>query len=139
MENPYKCRACDRKFKPDARSRERQLYCSRHNCQRRTLRQKERRQAAVYESGSSELLETTRQPQAASGVSQTGIRAEHPVIIGLISMFTGLTALEDIEGAYRRLWERGMDILSSDRSKALQNTATIRLFENTQGQEAKKS
>ena len=140
MENPHKCRACGCKFKPDIRNRERQFYCSGRNCQRqrRTLRQKERRQATAHRSGSSGLPEGARGPQAASGVSETGIRAADPVIIGLISMFTGLTALEDIEAAYRRLWERGMDILSSDRNKSLQNAAIIRLFENTQDPVAKK-
>ena len=140
MENPHKCSACGRKFKPDARNRERQFYCSRPNCQRqrRTLRQKERRQATVHQSGSSGLPEGGRGPQAASGVSERGIRAADPVIIGLISMFTGLTALEDIEAAYRRLWERGMDILSADGRKSVKNAAIIRLFENTQDQVAKK-
>ena len=141
MENTHKCRACGRKFKPDFRNRERQSYCSRRNCQRqrRTLLQKKRRQAAVPQIAPSAHPKHARRTQEASVVSEAGIRAENPVIIGLISMFTGLTTLEDIERVYRQLWSRGLDILSADHSKALQNTAIIRLFENTEDQVAKKS
>ena len=69
-----------------------------------------------------------RGSQAASVVSEADIHAENPVIIGLISMITGLTDLADIQNVYRKLWLRGMDLLSADHRKALQNPAIISLF-----------
>jgi len=104
MENTRKCKACGRKFKPDARNRERQSYCPRRDCQRRrrTLRQKQRRQMAPARPGPSGGPNGSRGPQGASVISEADIRAENPVFIGLISMITGLTSFEDVERGFIR-------------------------------------
>ena len=136
MESTHKCRACSRKFKPDPRNRGRQSYCSRRDCQRqrRTLRQKQRRQQLAPQLGVPGLPARSRRPQTASVIPKADVRAENPVIIGLISMLTGLTTLEEIERVYRQLWLQGMNILSANHAQALQNPAIMSLFEKEEDQ-----
>ena len=114
MENTRKCRACGRKFKPDTRNRERQTYCSHRACQRqrRTLGQKQRRQRTGVQSDGAKPPNQAREPQRASGLSEADLSAENPVLIGLISMVTGLTNYEDLERVHRQLWIRGRQIIS---------------------------
>jgi hypothetical protein len=66
--------------------------------------------------------------QEASVISEADIRAENPVFIGLISMVTGLTDLEDIQRVYRQLWMRGKEILAAGEARTLQNSAIISLL-----------
>jgi hypothetical protein len=47
----------------------------------------------------------------------------------MISMFTGLTALEDIQQVYRQCWRRGLEILSAGGTATVTKTAIISLFE----------
>jgi hypothetical protein len=56
------------------------------------------------------------------------------VIIGLISMLTGSTNLDDIERVYRQLWLRGLEILSTGHPAGLSNPAVISLLEQTKEQ-----
>jgi hypothetical protein len=70
--------------------------------------------------------------QGASVISEAGIRAENPVFIGLISMVTGLTNLEDIQRVYRQLWLQGKAILASGEGQALQNPAIISLLQKAE-------
>ncbi len=118
MQKTKKCKACGRRLQPDHRNDQRQSYCSRKSCQttRRTVRQRLRRQQAMsapdVESGQSPQREDARRLQEASVISEADIRAENPVIIGLISMVTGTTDLKQIERTYRQLWLRGKQIMS---------------------------
>src|SRR5664279_1285039 len=111
MANTRECRACGKAFKPDNRNQGRQSYCRKPGCQRlrRTLRQRLRRQTTTSKPGRSAPATTARGLQAASHISEADIRLEYPVIIGLISMFTGLTNLEDIEQVYRQCYRRGLE------------------------------
>jgi hypothetical protein len=70
-----------------------------------------------------------RRLQKASIISEADIRAENPVIIGLISMITGLTDLESIERVYRQCWMRGTEILSAGGEETGKNAAIISLLE----------
>jgi hypothetical protein len=135
MGNTHKCKACGREFKPDSRNCGRQSFCPRRPCQRlrRTLRQKQRRQRAVARLGKLKGPEVTRGLQTASVLSEADLRAEKPVIIGLISMITGLTNLEDLERVYRQLWIRGRQILSANQSGTGPNPAIISLLDESKG------
>ena len=77
-------------------------------------------------------MDEARRPQAASVISEADIRSENPAIIGLISMVTGLTSLEDIERVYRQLWLRGKQILSMGQTQEPSNGAIISLFEHVE-------
>ena len=130
MQKTLKCRGCGKHFEPDLRNRDRQAYCHRETCQRmrRTIRQRLRRQEQQARAkGSKPQIETTRL-QGASLVSEADIRAENPVIIGLISMITGSTDLESIEKVYRQCWLRGTELLSNDECEALNIPAIISLL-----------
>jgi hypothetical protein len=70
--------------------------------------------------------------QGASVISEADIRTEHPAIIGLISMVTGLTTFEDIERVYRQLWLRGRQILSVGQLQTVENPAIISLLQEIQ-------
>src|ERR1022692_3846050 len=54
--------------------------------------------------------EGSRGLQSPSVISEADVRAEHPVIIGLISMLIGTSDLEQIQTTYRQLWIRGTQI-----------------------------
>ena len=127
MANTRECRACGKAFKPDSRNQGRQSYCRRPGCQclRRTLRQRLRRQTTTSKARRSPPATTTRGLQAASHLSEADIRLEHPVITGLISMFTGLTNLEDIEQVYRQCYRRGLEILSAGKHGIVGSSAII--------------
>jgi hypothetical protein len=116
MQKTLKCRGCGKQFKPDLRNHDRQAYCHRKECQllRRTSRQRLRRQEEHAKAQASKPQTETRGLQGASIVSEADIRAENPVIIGLISMITGLTDLESIEKVYRQCWLHGTELLSND-------------------------
>jgi hypothetical protein len=136
MQNACKCKACGRRFKADRRNQDRQSFCSRKSCQRqrRTLQQRLRRLNAATRPGSpgpaSVAPQGPRRLQAASVISEADIRAENPVIIGLISMLTGTTDLEQIEKTYRQLWLRGMQIICEKSGPELRNPHVIHMFES---------
>jgi len=48
--------------------------------------------------------------------------------MGLISMVTGLTDLENIQRVYRQLWLLGKEILMAGQAQTLQNPAAISLL-----------
>jgi hypothetical protein len=134
MKNACKCRVCGREFQPDGRNQGRQGYCSRPGCQRqrRTLAQRLRRRKSAAVRMRSESPDEARRLQAASVISEADIRSENPAIIGLISMVTGLTNLEDIERVYRQLWLRGKQILSVGQAREPSNGAIISLLEHVE-------
>jgi hypothetical protein len=136
MENTRKCKGCGRSFRPNFRNRDRQEYCVRRQCQRhrKTLRQKQRRQSAKTKLGLATAPQPGRGLQRASDISEADIRTENPVFVGLISMVTGLTDLEDIQRVYRQLWLRGKEILAAGEARALQNPAIIRMLEKAEDQ-----
>jgi hypothetical protein len=134
METARKCRACGRQFRPDSRNRDRQSYCSRPACQqqRRASGQRQRRQRARSAAGVPQAPTPPGGPQWASVISEADIRLENPVIIGLISMITGLTSLEEIQKVYRQLWLHGKEILAAGESHPAHNPAIINLLRRMQ-------
>jgi hypothetical protein len=134
MENTRKCKGCGRSFRPTSSNRDRQEYCVRRQCQRqrKTLRQRQRRQSAKAKLGLVTAPQPGRGLQGASDISEADIRTENPVFVGLISMVTGLTDLEDIQRVYRQLWLRGKEILAAGEARALQNPAIISMLENAE-------
>ena len=134
MKNTRKCSGCGRTFKPEPRNLGRQAFCSRPRCQRqrRTLQQKQRRQSARAKQSHGPSPGPGRRLQGASVISEADIRAENPVFIGLISMVTGLTNLEDIQRVYRQLWLQGKAILASGEGPALQNPGIISLLQKAE-------
>jgi hypothetical protein len=80
----------------------------------------------------SQSPDKVRRLQTASVISEADIRSENPAIIGLISMVTGLTNLEDIERVYRQLRLRGKQILSVGQTQEPSNAAIISLFEHVE-------
>ncbi len=134
MENTRKCKGCGSSFKPDSRNQSHQEYCSRRQCQRqrKSLRQRQRRQSAKAKLGLAGASKPGRGLQWASDISEADIRAENPVFIGLISMVTGLTDLEDIQRVYRQLWLRGREILAAGEARALQNPALISILDKAE-------
>ena len=72
-----------------------------------------------------------RRPQEASLISPPDISKENPALIGLISMITGSTTLEEIEATYRQLWARGIQILTGRASATTHNSALINLFQES--------
>ncbi|MDC8451232.1 MAG: hypothetical protein LV473_23215, partial [Nitrospira sp.] len=129
-----KCKGCGRSLRPDPRNQGRQEYCSRRQCQRqrKTLRQRQRRQGAKPTLGLAAASQPGRGLQGASVISEADIRTENPVFVGLISMVTGLTDLEDIQRIYRQLWLRGKEILAAGEARALQNPAIISILEKAE-------
>ena len=112
MKTTRKCNACARLFAVDHRNDHHQSFCPRASCQRlrRTQAQKRRRttrstKASRRAVGASSRLRAEVKP------TEADLHAEHPMFIGLISMLTGLTDLEDIRPVFRRLCERGRNIL----------------------------
>ena len=136
MANTRECRACGKAFKPDNRNQGRQSYCRRPGCQRlrRTLRQRLRRQTATSKPRRSTPATTARGLQADSHISEADIRLEYPVIIGLISMFTGLTNLEDIEQVYRQCYRRGLEILPAGKHGIVGSPAIISPLDKSKDQ-----
>ena len=96
----------------DHRNDHHQFFCPTPKCQRvrRTLAQKRRRRQRSAEvnrgsDGARSRLQAEVKPTEADWYAQ------QPMFIGLISMLTGLTDLEDIKGVCRGLYERGRNIL----------------------------
>lgn len=137
METTRKCKGCGSSFSPDSRNQGRQDYCSKRQCQRqrKSLRQRQRRESAKAKPGLATTSEPGRGLQWASDISEADIRAENPVFIGLISMLTGLTDLEDIQRVYRQLWLRGREILTVGQAQTLQNPAIISLLKKAGDQD----
>ena len=136
MEKTCNCRGCGAKLKADYRNAQRQHFCGRKGCQklRRTLRQRLRRQGQhstqVPSKTASAKPKQTRRPQEASLISEVAVAAENPVIIGLISMITGSTNLEEIQATYRQLWLRGVQILEGREPQTVHNSDIINLFQS---------
>jgi len=135
MEKTRKCEGCGANLKGDYRNAQRQHFCAKQACQklRRTLRQRLRRQRQRSEPSGSERplpkFNSRRRPQAASLIPEADITAENPVIIGLISMITDSTSLEELQATYRRLWIRGVQILEGRKLQSPPNSPLINLFE----------
>src|SRR6266849_2960020 len=108
MKNSRKCRACAKLFEVDLRNRHHQNYCGRLECQRqrRNAAQKLRRRSQGTPAvNSSSRLHVDVKP------TEAGWPSDHPMLIGLISMWTGSMDLEEIRMVSRRLYERGRDLL----------------------------
>jgi hypothetical protein len=135
MEKTRKCEGCGANLKGDYRNEQRQHFCAKKACQklRRTLRQRLRRQSQRTEpTGSKRPLpkpNNRRRPQEASLISEAEITAENPVIIGLISMITGSTNLEEIQATYRQLWLRGVQILEGRKPPTMHNSDVINFLQ----------
>jgi hypothetical protein len=72
--------------------------------------------------------EGSRGLQSPSVISEADVRAEHPVIIGLISMLIGTSDLEQIQTTYRQLWIRGTQIISENSDPALRDANVLNMF-----------
>ena len=135
MEKTCNCRGCGALLKADYRNAQRQHFCGRKGCQklRRSLRQRLRRQrqrpTRMPSKKPGAKPKQARRPQEASLISEAEITAESPVIIGLISMITGSTNLEEIQATYRQLWLRGVQILEGRKPQAVHNSDIINLFQ----------
>ena len=113
MKKARKCRACQKPFGVDLRNEGRHAYCSRPDCQRQR-----RRLAQNFRRARRPRLETTQTPAAASRLQgrlmkprEADMHLENPLFIGLISMLTGSTDLEEIQAVGRKLYQRGCNIL----------------------------
>ena len=112
MKTTTNCKACARLFRVDHRNRHHHSYCSDAKCQRqrRAQAQKDCRTKSAAE-GSRRVAGATSRLQAGVKPSEAVWHTESPMFIGLISMLTGSTDLEDIKAVCRRLNERGSNIL----------------------------
>lgn len=134
MEKTCNCKGCGALLNADYRNAQRQRFCRRKGCQklRRSLRQRLRRQgqrsALVPSKRPGAKPKQARRPQRASLISPPDIHAENPVIIGLISMVTGSTHLEEIEATYRQLWIRGKQIMEGAEPREAGNSPLINIF-----------
>jgi len=72
----------------------------------------------------------SRRLQGASVISEADIRAEHPVIIGLISMLIGSDDISRVEATYRQLWIQGKRIISTDSCASMPKSPIISIFED---------
>lgn len=138
MNKAHVCRGCGATLKADYRNAQRQHFCAKKACQklRRTLCQRLRRQSQrctqVASKRPGEKPKHASRPQEASLISEVDITAESPVIIGLISMITGSTDLEEIQATYRQLWLRGVQILKGSAEgepQTVHNSGVINLFQ----------
>jgi uncharacterized OB-fold protein len=136
MTKRRKCKACGQTFLPASHNAQAQAFCSEAACQRRrrTISQKLRRSlsppkqtpvqaASVGEGGASRL-------HTASVISEGDIRAEHPVIIGLIAMLIGSDDLARVEATYRQLWIHGKRIVSGESAATNAKSPIINLFQD---------
>lgn len=134
MEKTCNCRGCGALLKADYRNALRQHFCGKKGCQklRRSLRQRLRRQGQrstlVPQKEPGAKPKQNRRPQRASLISPPDIRTENPVIIGLISMITGSTNLEEIEATYRQLWIRGKQIMAGAEPSEGGNSPLVNIF-----------
>ena len=140
MKNTSECKACGKKFKLDVRNLERQSYCSRQTCQRqrRCLRQRLRRHNVASKPKSAQpTIQASagqRGLQAASVISEADMRQENPVIIGLISMITGVIDFEDRQPIYRRLWVQGAKILFTGHEQGIDKPNIISMLDEVKDQ-----
>ena len=115
------------------------MFCGRRKCQRmrRTLRQRLRRQKAISTLAPAQPVVAFKGLQTASVISEADMRSENPVIIGLISMITGMTDRESIEKLYRQCLLRGLEIMSAPGNGMMTNPAIISLLEKAKEQSSK--
>ena len=115
MKTSLFCHACQKAFIPDPRHIHHQRFCLSHSCQcaRRRQNQRLRRGRAYRDPSPSAIgLPAGRRgitSEAAVKPYEAALSQFHPVIIGLISLFTDSTAQEDIVAFIRRCAARGQD------------------------------
>jgi len=109
MPNTRKCKACGRPFEIDRRNADRHSCCSDAACQRarRALAQARRR---VSQRTKTKLTAASRLQRGVKP-TEADLLAEHPALIGLLSMLTGSSDLQELKIVFRRLSDRGRDIL----------------------------
>jgi len=110
MKNTRNCKACGRPFEVDGRNVQRHSHCPDVPCQRerRTLAQARRRannKATKTRSVAASRLQCALKP------TEADMLTEQPLFIGLLSMLTGSSDLQELQAVARRLHERGRDIL----------------------------
>jgi hypothetical protein len=109
MKNTRHCKACGQRFELDHRNERHHSYCPDASCQkvRRALAQGRRRanQATRAEPVAPSRLQQGLKP------TEADILAKHPMFIGLLSMLTGSSDLQELQAVSRRLHDRGRDIL----------------------------
>src|SRR5438874_1074893 len=93
MEKDRKCRACAKPFEVELRNQHHQNYCGRLGCQRqrRNAAQKLRRG-----SQGTPAIKSPRRLHVTVKPTEADWPTDHPVFVGLISMLTGSTDLEEI-------------------------------------------
>ena len=106
MHSKVKCRACDKSFIPDTWNQNRQVFCSRPECQRRrrTKTQRKRRERSREE----QVLTRRLKPSEAVWLRKK------PIIIGLVSVLVGSTDLREIEAFCAAASHRGSQILRGE-------------------------
>jgi len=109
MKITRKCRACGSLFAVEQRNANRHFHCPAVACQksRRALAQQRRRQAQPARPG----VKGARRLQAGPKPPEATILQEHPMFMGLLSMLTGSSDLQQLKIMAGRLAERGRDIL----------------------------
>ena len=138
MEKTRKCKGCGATLKADYRNKDRQSFCARKACQKlrrargQRIRRQQQRAAKPTSKAQIGTPKPARRPQEASLVSPPDIRAENPVIIGLISMITGSIDLEEIAATHRQLWIRGQQILEGAQLPNAGNSQPISVFQELQ-------
>ena len=106
------CIGCTKRFTVDNRNDRHHSYCSDLNCQRLRRAQAQKRRRTQQATGAScGVAGAGTELQADVKPTEADWPAAYPMFIGLISMITGLTDLEDIKAVCRNLHERGANIL----------------------------
>jgi hypothetical protein len=113
MKNTRKCKACERPFVVDHRSSEQHAFCARAACQRRrrSQAQRHRRRTRRSVAAGNEAIRVRTRLQGTVKPSEAAIHLQNPLFIGLISMITGSTDLEEIQQVARKAYQQGRNIL----------------------------
>ena len=108
IQNTRRCKACGQRFKTDHRNERHHSFCQNAKCQkmRRALTQTRRRANKAVKAGplASSRLQHGLKP------TEADMMAKHPIFIGLLSMLTGSSDLQELQAVSRRLYERGRDL-----------------------------
>jgi hypothetical protein len=128
MKNTRKCRACGHVFEVDQRNQHRHFYCSTARCQRtrRLLTQQKRRQRQKIDLSAKKRVAAPTRLHPHEKPTEADMIANHPLMIGLISMLTGSTDLQDIATTARQLYQRGRDILGPNSAQPSQSAMALR-------------
>ena len=129
MKKTRKCKACDRPFAVDHRNTEQHAFCARTACQRRRRRQaqRQRRQRRRPATAGTQAIGAHSRLHSSVKPGEAAIPLQNPLFIGLISMLTGSTDLEEIQNVARRAYQQGCNILGlgmgSESTSCLESTA----------------